>query len=153
MVVIATFITGLAVLGQFGILCLFGQRVRSLSDDLMAASYECQWYNQSKSFKKSLIILRSACAVPIEFGVLNTRFTHGSFYEVRIVTKSILKNNYLLLQVITVVYQSFNTLSRAASSRKWRKIVFSIFITFNVWASKLTTDIVGQESCKKEYGP
>lgn len=84
----STFIIASLVVAQFGILCWFGQRIKSLSNDLMDASYDCQWYTQSKSFKKSLMILRAACLQPIEFCVLNKSFSNETFYEVVFLTQS-----------------------------------------------------------------
>ena len=88
---------------QFGSLCFIGQRVTSASEDLMEATYECNWYKRDRKFKQMLLIIREMCKRKIEFGVLSLSFSHVNFKEV---TK--------------IIYDSFNTLSAAVKSHLGR---------------------------------
>lgn len=72
----------MAVTFQFGTICYYGQRVTSQSEELLNASYNCEWYNQSKRFKSTLIVLRYVCQRDLALGVGKTRFSLGTFYEV-----------------------------------------------------------------------
>lgn len=70
---------------QFGTICYYGQRLTSQSEELLNASYNCEWYNQSKRFKSMLIVLRYVCQRNLTLGVGKTKFSFGTFYEVIIV--------------------------------------------------------------------
>lgn len=72
-----------AALLQLAILCLFGQRLTSSSRKLLDSSYECKWYNQTMSFKKSFIVLRLMCQSEIKIGLGEFSFDHENFYKVR----------------------------------------------------------------------
>lgn len=67
---------------QIGSLCFVGQWLEDKFDDILDASYECNWFEQSKSFKSSLMILRTV--VLRKFGVktVNFKFTREAFYQV-----------------------------------------------------------------------
>lgn len=81
-----TYILGLAGFGlalfQIGSLCLIGQWLSTKSDDVFDATYNCKWFDQSKSFKKSLMIMRTACQRQIEIGFVNFDFSYESFFNV-----------------------------------------------------------------------
>lgn len=70
------------ILIQFGSFCFFGQRLITSSAELLDASYECKWYEQTKSFKQTLIILRYVCQRELSLGVEDFMFSHESFYRV-----------------------------------------------------------------------
>lgn len=80
------FLLGVVAVGiglfQFGTLCFFGQWLTSKSEDLLDASYDCKWYNQSKSFKKTLMILRIVCQREIQIGTVRMNFSNALFYQV-----------------------------------------------------------------------
>lgn len=86
---------------QFGTLCYFGQRVTSKSADLVNASYECNWIDQSTSFKKSLKIFRTVCLKEKKFIVGKFNFSHEGFSEV----------NFEINRKILLVFQVFQFLS------------------------------------------
>lgn len=67
---------------QFGTLCYFGQRLTSKSADLMMSSYECEWYTQTRSFKKTLRVLRTVAQRELKINAGKFDFSHGCFYEV-----------------------------------------------------------------------
>lgn len=67
---------------EIGSLCLVGQWLTTKSADVLDASYECLWYNQSRSFKKTLMIFRANCQKEAKLGVIRFNFTHAYFYEV-----------------------------------------------------------------------
>lgn len=66
---------------QFGMICFFGQQVTDKSQDLMDASYDCNWMEQSKRFKKNLIFLRLSCQKEIKFSVGLFDFSRECFYK------------------------------------------------------------------------
>lgn len=68
---------------EIGSLCLVGQWLTTKSADILDASYECLWYNQSQSFKKTLLIMRFICQKEAKLGVIRFNFTHAYFYEVK----------------------------------------------------------------------
>ena len=67
---------------QFGVLCFIGQRVTSASEDLMDATYDCEWHKRDLKFKKMLLIVREVCKQKVEFGVLSMAFSHENFKNV-----------------------------------------------------------------------
>lgn len=67
---------------QIASLCLIGQWLTTKSADLLDASYECAWYNQSNSFKKTLMTLRMVCQRDVTFGAVRFDFSNASFYRV-----------------------------------------------------------------------
>lgn len=72
----------LLALFQIGTLCSIGQWLTTKSADLLDASFDCQWFNQSTSFKKSLIILRFVCQRETKIRAANLNFSHESLYQV-----------------------------------------------------------------------
>lgn len=70
---------------QFGTLCYFGQRLTSMSENLMLASYDCKWYDQTKSFKKTLRTLRTVSQRELIIAAGKFDFSHKSFNDVRYV--------------------------------------------------------------------
>lgn len=72
-----------AAMFEIGTLCFFGQWLTSKSADLLDASYDCNWIEQSKTFKKTLIRLRIVCQREIKMAAFKFDFSHSSFYVVR----------------------------------------------------------------------
>lgn len=102
MAYIYVFVGLVIALFQIGTLCMIGQWLTSKSDDVLDASYQCHWYNQSKRFKNTLIVLRTECQREMNIGVLEFRFNRAFFYEVNFLYfilffKSILNNSYLFI--------------------------------------------------------
>lgn len=67
---------------QVGSLCLIGEWLNSKSDDLLNATYDCKWYEQSKTFKKDLVTIRTVCIRETRIGVVKFGFSNESFYNV-----------------------------------------------------------------------
>ena len=81
---------------QFGVLCIVGQRVTSVSEDLMNATYDSALTDKDIRFKKMLLIVREFSRQPIPFGVLSIKFSHENFKH-----------------VMDSIYNSYNNLSSA----------------------------------------
>lgn len=67
---------------QFGMICFFGQRLTTQSANLLDASYECNWIDQSKHFKFMLVILRIVCLKQLKMGMGRFDFSFATFYQV-----------------------------------------------------------------------
>ena len=76
------FVLSYAPLFQFGLLCFIGQRLISASEALMDATYNCEWHQRDRSFRRTLIIIREMCMQKFEFGVLSMSFSHENFKNV-----------------------------------------------------------------------
>lgn len=70
------------VMFQLATLCYFGQKVQTSCEDLLDATYECDWISQPNSFKKSLIIIRFVCLRNMTIGVGEFYFTHETYWKV-----------------------------------------------------------------------
>jgi hypothetical protein len=74
----------LIVMASFmiGVLCYLGQRLTHQSDKLFFATYECDWINQSRSFKQKLIVMRTISQQPLQLKTVKFKLNRQSFYEV-----------------------------------------------------------------------
>lgn len=63
-------------------LCLFGQRLASQSDELFEATYDCLWYEQSASFKKKLMLMRTVCRKELRLKSIKFALNFENFYRV-----------------------------------------------------------------------
>ena len=97
---------------QFGVLCFLGQNVTSASEDLMDATYDCEWHQRDPKFKKILLIIREMCRQKVEFGALSMSFSHENFKNVSCMFHFILIYE-LNQQVMACIYNSYTTLSES----------------------------------------
>lgn len=67
---------------QIWLLCLFGQRLTSQFDELLELSYDCLWYEQSTSFKKKLLLMRTVCIKQMKLKTIVFPLSFESFYKV-----------------------------------------------------------------------
>lgn len=68
---------------RFGSICFVAEWLKGKADDLLDASYDCDWLSQSKSFRKSLLIMRYFCLRETKIKVAKFNFSRKLFYEVR----------------------------------------------------------------------
>lgn len=71
-------------LNQIFVFCNFGQRLATQSADLLFITYDCLWFEQSASFRKKLMIMRTICAGPSYFKTVNFPLQLGSFSMVNL---------------------------------------------------------------------
>jgi hypothetical protein len=67
---------------QLWMLCYFGQRVTDASDEIMNASFENNWMDETKCFKSSMLIIRTVCQKEIKVTAGGIHLCYESFYKV-----------------------------------------------------------------------
>lgn len=82
---------------QIGTVCFIGEWLRTKSIELFEATYDCIWFEQSKSFKKSLMIMRFVCQRELNVGVVRFGFSHESFYAV--------SENLIIISILNIFYR------------------------------------------------
>jgi hypothetical protein len=72
----------IVTLGQLAMLCFFGERIITASDDIKLAAYDCDWLFQPLRFKKTLVILRTMAHRTLNIKACGVVLCHRTFARV-----------------------------------------------------------------------